>query len=180
MGFLSLQVHLGVQSFTLTDFCVTLTLISCFSWVTAMEIVQMETWPGVTVGGAESQPSLTDDSQMQNKFFKANRMQRVFYDQDLSSSNTVISAMFSQSKKIMPQDAEVHKTLKLRLKSNLNPTWKIGHMLPIGNRIYSGRMLGHNPESLLPTGKPFLFIVLCCEAFPLGAALHKSLSQLSI
>lgn len=96
---------------------------------------------------------------MQNKFFNTNRMQLVFWDQDTSSSNTVISAMSLKSKKIIPQDAQVHKTLKLRLKLNLNPTWKIGHMLPIGNRMYSGPKLGYNPENL-PRGKSFLLIVL--------------------
>lgn len=166
IGFLSLQVLQGGTGFDSPDnfFWVTVTLRSqqrrsCFSWVTAMEIVQMETWAGLIVGGAESQPSLTDDSQMQNKFFNANRMQLVFSDQDTSSSNTVISAMSLQSKKVIPQGAEVHKTLKLRLKLNLNPTWKIGHTLLIGNRIYSGPKLGYNPENL-PRGKPFLFIVL--------------------
>lgn len=83
----------------------------------------------------------------------------MFWYRDISSSNTVISAVSLQSKKIIPQGAEVHKTLKLRLKLNLNPTWKIGHVRPIGNRIYSGPKLGYNPENL-PRGKPFLFIVL--------------------
>jgi len=113
----------------------------------------------LVVGGAESQPSLTDDSQMQNKFFNANKMQLVFQDQDISSSNTVISAMSLQSKKIIPQGAEIQETLKLWLKLNLNPTWKVRHMLLIGNRIYSGPKLGYNPENL-PRGEPFLFIVL--------------------
>lgn len=67
-----------------------------------MEIVQMKAWPGVIVGGTESQPALTDDSQMQNKFFNANGMQLVFWDQDISSSNTVNSAVFLQRKKIIP------------------------------------------------------------------------------
>lgn len=67
--------------------------------------------------------------------------------------------MSLQRKKIIPQGAEVDKTLKLRIKLNLKPTWKIGHMLPTGNRIYSGPKLGYNPENL-PRGKPFLFIVL--------------------
>lgn len=111
------------------------------------------------MGDAESQPSLTDYSQMQNKFFNTNRMQLVFWHQDTSSSNTVMSAMSLQSKKTIPQGAEVHKTLKLRLKLNLNPTWKIGHMLPIGNEMYSGPKLGYNLENL-PRGKSFLFIVL--------------------
>lgn len=67
--------------------------------------------------------------------------------------------MSLQSKKVIPQGAEVHKTLKLRLKLNFNPTWKTGHTLLIGNRIYSGPKLGYNPENL-PRGKPVLFIVL--------------------
>lgn len=63
-----------------------------------MEIVQMETWAGLIVGGAESQPSLTDDSQMQNKFFNANRTQLVFSDQDPSSSNSYLSNVSTKQK----------------------------------------------------------------------------------
>lgn len=64
--------------------------------------VPRKAWPGVIVGGTESQPALTDDSQMQNKFFNANRMQLVFWDQAISASNTVNSAVFLQRKKIIP------------------------------------------------------------------------------
>lgn len=147
---------------------------SSFSWVTTIEIVQMETWPGLIVGGAESQPSLTDDSQMQNKFFKANRMQLAFWDQDVSSSNTVLSAASLQSRKIIPQGAEAHKTLKLKPKLNLNPTWKIGHILPIENRIYSGPMLGYNPEKSSLREAFSLYCSLCCEAFFPGSCSAQS------
>lgn len=76
-------------------------------------------------------------------------------DQDISSRNTVNSEVFLQKKKIIPKGAEVHMIFRLKL--NFSSTWKIGHILPTGNRIYSGPKLAYNPKSL-PRERTFLFI----------------------
>lgn len=128
MGFLKLQVLHGGRGFDPGN---TFLPIYSKSQIPAEEIlfqlsnshksVQMETWPGLVVGGAESQPSLTDDSEMQNKFFNTNRMQLMFWEQDLSFRNLILSSVFTKQKDHAArcwstQDAQA----KAKIKSQFN------------------------------------------------------------